>query len=639
MKRFLPSLLSIVLLMPITSPFGAKAADDVSFTLTVNGIDTNISNSSVVVFPNNTSEPRFIPSENYNFRNASLMIFNKNGKLIEAGGQLLANTDGKNGSPQLKVKIPAGGFMVGFGASSNKDLLQCYSTAFEGAMLYNSTMSIIYDVNGAFNPETNSVSISYNKPKPVSEGTTKFLIVGNSATYFNGTPLKFKALCREAGVDVSVTYCTFGSAFLSQFADEKHSYGSELRNKLKNNKYDYVVLQDAGSALADDTDAALAKLVPLIRENGAKPLLYMRYSSTSYVDKRPSGNVYHYNTYTALAEKYDTVAAPAAVAYYYCQQDGVDIELYADDHSHHSAAGSYLIACTWLKAFMGISPVGNSYTADLDQSTAETLQKIALRSCDEPFEPEKVKPAVFKDDDGNEYTNIAFEKPYKVSGTPYSGVWTDTKEDGSPIGKWTDGLYSKNGADSDIGCWKGSPIEVVIDLGGVFSVKRLTTDLFGGTWGVPHPSNAAVQFLVSEDGVNFKLFGDGVAADGDGVGDWTRFVFSYTASETVNAAYVKVIYKIGGNFCWVSEIEAFGTEGASEHPVDTSSDAESTAEVSDIPDESDSAESSGSLVTESSKSPEKSNNGIAGKLLLAGAGALALVGAVAAVFIKRKNKK
>lgn len=638
MKRFISILLSGLLLFPLSLSEAVSASSDMSFTITVNGTDTDITSSSVVVFPNDADTPLVIESSEYNFRNSSLMIFNKNGKLIEAGGELLANADGTNGSPQLTVTIPAGGFMIGFGSAADKRLKQCYDTAFEGAMLYNSTMSIIYDVNGAYDPKNGSLSVSYNPPKPATEDTVKFLIVGNSATYFNGTPLKFKALCREAGLDVSVTYCTYGSSNLSQFADEKHSYGSALRRMLKNNEFDFVVLQDAGRATAEATSAALETLIPLVRESGAKPLLYMRYADSTSKEKRPSENVGHYNTYKTLADKYDTVAAPAAVAYYYCQQENIDIELYADDLSHHSSAGSYLIACTWLRSFMGISPVGNAYTANLDPDTAKTLQNIALRSCDEPFEPEKIKPAVFVDEDGSEYINLAFEKPYKVNGSPYSGDWTDTNENGEPIGKWTDGIYSTNGADTDIGCWKGTTVEAVIDLGELVSVKRVTTDLFGGTWGVPDPSEASVQFFVSEDGKSFTLFGNGAAADGNGAGDWTRFIFGYTAEEPVNARYVKVVYKIGGNFCWVSEIEAFGAAVQSDDDTsEVSDDAESKEPVSDISEESDVSEISDDSSCDASESDVSDKQGNTVKIVLAVVAGLALVGVIAAIFLKRKK--
>lgn len=354
----------------------------VSFTLPVTGVDTDVAASSVTVFPNDTDAPRVLSSAGDRFRTAKLLIFDGSGRLIEAGSDLLANEDGRRGSPQLSVTIPARGFMVGFGNGADSRLFACYQTAFEGAMLYNATMAILYEVNCAYDAAKEQITISYEEPAPAPEDALRFLFVGNSSTYFNGTPIKFKGLCLAAGRKVDVTYCTFGSAYLHEFADADHAYGKALREKLASGRYDYVVLQDAGSPTAAETEASLNVLVPLVRESGAKPLLYMRYGADL------AGQILHFRTYTAMAEKFDAVQAPSAVAYYRCMRDGVDVMLFADDGSHHSAAGSYLIACTWLRAFLGVSPVGNAYRANLDKKLALTLQEIALESCDKEFDPD-----------------------------------------------------------------------------------------------------------------------------------------------------------------------------------------------------------------------------------------------------------
>lgn len=635
MKRFLPLLLSSLLLLPLAAIGASAAANQVSFTVTATAVDADVTASSVVVFPNDTDTPRVISSVGYNFRAAKLLIFNKDGKLIEAGSELYANEDGTNGSPQLSVTIPAHGFMVGFGSGADSQLLKCYNTAFEGAMLYNATMSIRYDVNGSYDASTKKISISYAEPEPVSEDATKFLIVGNSATYFNGTPIKFKGLCLAAGLDVDVTYCTYGSSNLSQFADESHSYGQALRSKLASGAYDYVVLQDAGGATAEATEAALDVLVPLVRDSGAKPVLYMRYSDKTSKDARLANNLVHYNTYTAMAEKFDTVAAPAAVAYYYCTKNYEDIELYADDLSHHSAAGSYLIACTWLRAFMGVSPVGNAYTANLDAETVKILQKLALQSCDEAFDPDAISQSVFVDEDGTKYINVAHKRPYTVNGSVYTGNWTDADENGNPLGKWTDGFSTKNGGDTLVGCWKGSTVEAIIDLGGIVPIKRVATDLFGNSgWGISDPGAAKVQFYVSTDGETFALFGDAVSEDGecDGGDGWTRKLFTYTSEGTVDAAFVKVVYKIGGNYCWVSEIEAFGRVQSGEEPP-KQDDSSADDPASDAPSASESGSSS--AASESSRPTAVGDTGILALVLLA---VLVVAGGLVTVRVRKVRK-
>ena len=625
MKRFLPFLLSSLLLVPFSFPVSAVSeepeASRVSFTLDVTALDADIAASSVVVFPNDTDEPRGLSSAGNRFRTAKVLIFDGTGRLVEAGSDLYANEDGTNGSPQLSVTIPARGFMVAFGNSADSRLMKCYTTAFEGAMLYNATMSILYDVRGAYDAEKGQITISYEEPKPVSEGAIRFLFVGNSSTYFNGTPIKFKGLCLAAGLDVDVTYCTFGSAYLHEFADASHTRGKAYREKLANGRYDYVVFQDAAGASEADTEAALNVLVPMARENGAEPLLYMRYSTGL------SGQTKYYKIYTAMAEKFDAAVAPSAVAYYLCMKDGVQVDLFADDGSHHSAAGSYLIACTWLRAFMGVSPVGNTYTANLGEELAETLQEIALESCDTEFIYDGSKPSVFVDGNGREYVNAAHKRPYTVKGDAYGDErWTDTDANGAPVGKWTDGVSATDGTDTAIGCWKGSTVEVTVDLGGIVPLKRMATDLFGNSgWGIPDPNAATVKFFVSTDGKTFALFGEATSEGGgsemEGEDGWTRLLFTYTAEETVDAAYVKAVYQINGTFCWVSELEAFGGSAKEEPPQSVASEA---------PPEP--ARPSGDTASDAPKA-----SGGAGKIAPALLGGLAGAGALAAIFFGRKK--
>lgn len=174
------------------------------------------------------------------------------------------------------------------------------------------------------------------------------------------------------------------------------------------------------------------------------------------------------------------------------------------------------------------------------------------------------EPAIYTDGDGTVYPNLALGRPYTATGAPYDGNWTDTKADGTPIGKLTDGYACTDGSDTSAGCYKGAETAVTIDLGGVFAVKRITTDLFGNeSWGIPSPDAASVTFLVSEDGETFVPFGAGAAEEQSEADGWQRAVFACTAETPVRASHVRVVYGIGGSFCWVSEINAFGVEAGS----------------------------------------------------------------------------
>lgn len=154
-----------------------------------------------------------------------------------------------------------------------------------------------------------------------------------------------------------------------------------------------------------------------MEENGARPLLYMRYSDKTDDSARIADTTRHVRTYTSMAEKYGVPAAPAAVAFREAIQAGYGKALYADDLSHHSKAGSYLIACTWLYAYLGISPVGNAYTAELDGETVRFLQQTALESCAEADD----EAAHYVDDSGVECPISHAASPIRPPAGAYDG--------------------------------------------------------------------------------------------------------------------------------------------------------------------------------------------------------------------------
>ena len=571
-------------------PFSASAYDN-NFDIKINGFDCKTDAGTVFVYPNNSDETRIITPDDYmenNFRACKLLIFNSQGRLIEAGGEIYANSATVTGSPQLKVKIPAGGFMVAFNGAAPSELRMCFLTAMEGAMLYNSTMSVIYEVYGEVNGDT--LTLRYNNPAPVSVNAKKFLFVGNSSTYFNGTPIKFKGLAQAAGIDIDVDYCTFGSAFLSEFADPTHSRGAALRSALKQTKYDYVVLQDAAKTDYYSTKPQVETLLPLIEENGAEALLYMRYSAASTAEGIIRNAKKHHDNYTGLARDFGLTYSPSAHAFIYSALKYPEIPLYADDGGHHSKEGSYLIACTWLMSYLGVNPVGNEYLADMDPTVAAKLQECAYLACTEEYQFEEDKD-VYKDGD-NEFDNLALKKKYTVTGGVYTTEgWTDTYPDGSTMGKLTDGNVASKGDDNSIGAYTGSDgHSVTIDLEKVSAIKYVKTDLFGSAWGIINPSEVKLTLSVSHDGEKFTDVGEfAMSEETSASGEWKKRIFELK-TETAGR-YVRISYSTA-NFVWASEISVYGEIDESAPAPDdfdesSLSDSSSVTEVGNADDATD----------------------------------------------------
>ena len=567
MKKTLCILLSAILLLPLCFSAVSAAPElpvvpvySIDFTVTPTGVNQPYSSPGIYVYTNTTSEEKALASSTYHF-SGRLLVFAKDGRLIEAGSGLLET----KGCVQETLKIPAGGFAVAFNDGQTK-LKNCWDFAMENAMLYNATLSVVREVFGSWNSTKSTLRVYYNNTVSVPAGAKKYLFVGNSCTYVGGNPLKFRALCAAAGVDVTVDYCTKGSSNLTQWADESHEYGKLLRKMLNEKQYDYVVLQDASGASKENTLAAVAKLVPLITAKGASPLFYMRYPDV--VPSKEKKYIEQINrfadVYSTLADTYDSVAAPSVVAYKRCGEKYPEINLYADDGQHHSKEGSYLIACTWLYAFTGKDPVGNTYTADLPADTVKKLQEIAKDAVERAFtriEDGSTVPT-FKSSDGKTYGALSIGKSYTRTGTAYTGDYEDTDGKGGYLGKMTDGKLAIVGDDTAIGCFKGNTTTVTIDLGEKCTVKGFFTDLWGGSWGVPLPDNATASVAFSDDGTSFSEEVSLTRNNLGKQGGWTHVTFTADLPTAKTARYVRFTYNIvGGVFCWTSEAVVYGTAG------------------------------------------------------------------------------
>ena len=571
MKKTLALFLSLALLAgALCAAVPSVSASEVSFTVTAGTVDAPFT-SGIAVYTNTGSSDKKLPSMTYHFSGASLLVFAKDGRLIEAGGNLIE----QKYCVQENLVVPAGGFAIAYSGNTQLDALKNF--AMEGAMLYNATLSVTRKATGSFNSSTKKVTISYdNAPRTYAKDALRFLFVGNSTTYVGGCPLKFQAMAEAAGKSVIVDYCTKGSAYLTQFADPSLDEGIKFRNLLKANKYDYVVLQDAAGTTLEKAIEGCEVLIPLIKENGATPVFYMRYSDAECNPTRVNN---HYNVYSALAKKYDTIYAPIVVSFYRCFTTYPEITLMADDGGHHSKEGSYLIAATWLYAFLGIDPLGNTYTADMPADTVKKLQTIAKSAIEEPFtrldSPDTV-PVTYTAADNNSYGLISEGATYVCSAPFYSGTaeggMMDKDANGNPLYKLTNGLRATEptggNAPGQIGAYsQAKNSNIVLDLGTVCDVKAITYDLWGVPgWGVPLPENATATVAFSEDGETYsaenKMSYKQTYAQNNNKGG----LFTYELPELKKARYVRLTFKLDGNFLWGSEIAVYGVAGEKPTP-------------------------------------------------------------------------
>ena len=173
-------------------------------------------------------------------------------------------------------------------------------------------------------------------------------MLGNSFTFFCDMPHMLSEI-----LGAEVVHHTRGGAHLAEQLNPETEMGARTQAALRDEKWDYVVLQEysTGPIVSPDRfyDSA-RKLCLQIRKNGATPLLYATWAFKKNGKKlAESGLDYEdmfcglYEAYHQAAEENDALIADVGKAFFEYDGEG---ELYASDDYHPSPMGSRLAAET-----------------------------------------------------------------------------------------------------------------------------------------------------------------------------------------------------------------------------------------------------------------------------------------------------
>jgi hypothetical protein len=110
-----------------------------------------------------------------------------------------------------------------------------------------------------------------------------------------------------------------------------------------------------------------------VKRNGSVPVFFM---SWAYKDK-PDMTIPLADAYTAAGNENGVLVIPVGLAFAKSIASKPDLELYAPDKRHPSAAGTYLSAATTYATLFNQSPVGLKYSAGLSPEVALYLQQVA----------------------------------------------------------------------------------------------------------------------------------------------------------------------------------------------------------------------------------------------------------------------
>ena len=223
-------------------------------------------------------------------------------------------------------------------------------------------------------------------------GELSVLFVGNSYTYYHDMPTQiFSNIARAAGYEPNVISVTCGGYSLEQHADPQNTYGLKVASYLlpKNiNMFDFVVMQEQSQRPAYNNRAPFYDAVRTISAKAqainAKPILYSTWGRRSdSKDLKSMGLTNESMTwrlaagYTAIGEELNIPVGHVGLAFYEVYTGNSGIELYDDDATHPSYAGSYLAAMTLFSKMTGIDPTTVDFVGELTEAEAAVLKQAA----------------------------------------------------------------------------------------------------------------------------------------------------------------------------------------------------------------------------------------------------------------------
>jgi hypothetical protein len=217
------------------------------------------------------------------------------------------------------------------------------------------------------------------------------LFIGNSYTYVNDLPQLTSDVALSAGDTLVVASSTFGGSTLAA-----HSVYANTLSMIAQGTWDYVILQEQSQLPSFDIAQVEAESFPyahildsLIRAANpcTETLFYMTWGR-----KNGDANncavwppVCNYDgmdsllnlRYRMMAEMNDAVVSPVGAIWHQIRNENSNIELYAADESHPSAAGSYAAACSFYEIIFGHPATQITSSNSLPEADAEWIRNIA----------------------------------------------------------------------------------------------------------------------------------------------------------------------------------------------------------------------------------------------------------------------
>ncbi|RWW92373.1 T9SS type A sorting domain-containing protein [Flavobacterium cerinum] len=227
------------------------------------------------------------------------------------------------------------------------------------------------------------------------QNTKRVLFLGNSYTYVNNLPQMVSDMAASTGKTLIFDSNTPGGYYLGQ-----HLTNPESLAKIKAGNWDNVVLQDQSMALAypdryKNFIATGIALDSIIKANNlcSQTMFYStwgRKNGDTYLCTPPQCaqdtwiNRTYYEMDSDIEVNYKTIAdslkssmAPVGAVWRYIRQQYPTIELFQEDESHPSLAGSYAAACCFYAAIFRSDPTQITFNSGLSVTDAANIRQAA----------------------------------------------------------------------------------------------------------------------------------------------------------------------------------------------------------------------------------------------------------------------
>ena len=197
----------------------------------------------------------------------------------------------------------------------------------------------------------------------ITEKEFRVLFIGNSFTYYNDLDQMTENLGKSLGLNITCDKVATGSYHLYQYADENNSYGQQVTEKLSNNQYSHVIIQEHSTSPVGDYNSFLSGATSLKAkikqyQPNAEIRLYETWGFTSMATNYKKTII---ECEEMLCEAYQKCGKELKLGVHYVGRafskaytEQPSINLYYTDDKHPSFAGTYLSGLVHLASITGV---------------------------------------------------------------------------------------------------------------------------------------------------------------------------------------------------------------------------------------------------------------------------------------------